>query len=67
MSLTYLPRQLPSPETHADGHVEAVRVLEALVALRHRDVDGDGQEDGHVHGDDRPGPGTDGGCYQTGR
>lgn len=62
MSLTYLPRQLPSPETHADDHVEAVRVLEALVALRHRDVDGGGQEDGHVHGDDRPGPGTDGGC-----
>lgn len=59
--LTYLPRQLPSPETHADSHIEAVNVLEALVALRHRDIDGDGQVDGRVHRDDRPGPGTDGG------
>lgn len=58
--LTYLPRQLPAPETHADGHVEAVHVGEALVAPRHRDVDGGGQEDGHVHRDNRSGPGTDG-------
>lgn len=59
--LTYQPRQLPAPETHADAHVEAVGVGEALVALRHCDVDGGGQEDGHVHRDDGPGPGTDGG------
>lgn len=59
--LTYQSRQLPAPETHADAHVEAVCVHEALVALRHCDVDGDGQEDGHVHRDDGPGPGRDGG------
>lgn len=28
------------------------------MALRHRDVDGDRQEDGDVHRDDRPGPTT---------
>lgn len=59
--LTYQSRQLPAPEAHADAHVEAVGVREALVALRHCDVDGDGQEDGHVHRDDGPGPGTGGG------
>lgn len=57
-ALTYLPGQLSSPETHADGDVEAVLVLVALVALRHRDVDGDGQEDGDIHRNDRPGPTT---------
>lgn len=56
--LTYLPRQLSSPETHADGDVEAVYILVALVALWHRDVDGDGQEDGDIHCNDRPGPTT---------
>lgn len=59
--LTYQSRQLPPPETHADADVEAVGVRGALVALRHRDVDGGGQEDGHVHRDDGPGPGAEGG------
>lgn len=57
--LTYQARQLPAPEAHADANVEAVGVGEALVALRHCDVDGGGQEDGHVHRDHGPGPGTD--------
>lgn len=56
MVLTYLSRQLSSPEAHADVDVEAVQVLVSLVALRHSDVDGDRQEDGDIHGDDRPGP-----------
>lgn len=34
-SLTYMPRQLSPLETHADGDVETVQVLVALVALRH--------------------------------
>ena len=55
---TYLSGQLSSPEAHADGGVEAVQVVVALVALRHRDVDGDGEEDGDVHCNDRPGPTT---------
>lgn len=59
--LTDQPRQLSAPETHADADVEAVGVRRALVALRHCDVDGDGQEDGHVHCDDGPSPGADGG------
>lgn len=58
--LTYQSRQLSAPEAHADAHVEAVGVGEALVALRHCDVDGGGQEDGHVHRDDGPGPGAEG-------
>lgn len=56
--LTYLPRELSSPETHADGDVEAVHVVETLVALRHSDVDGGWQEDGDVHCNDGPGPTT---------
>lgn len=56
--ITYLPRQLSSSETHADSDVEAVYILLALVALWHRDVDGDGQEDGDIHCNDRPGPVT---------
>lgn len=56
--LTYLSGQLSSAETHAGGDAEAVYVLGALVALRYRDVDGHGQEDGDVHRNDRPGPTT---------
>lgn len=67
--LTYLSRQLSTPEAHADCDVEAVLVLVALVALWHSDVDGDRQEDGDIHRNDRPGPKTisaDGGT-QCGR
>lgn len=59
--VTYLSGQLSSPKAHADGDVEAVEVLVvllALMALRRGDVDGDGQEDGDVHRNDRPGPTT---------
>lgn len=56
--LTYLTRQLFSPEMHADRDTEAVLVLVALMALRHRDVDGDRQIDGDIHRNDRSGPET---------
>lgn len=54
--LTYVPGQLPPSEAHADGDVEAVGVLGALVAVRCRDVDGRRQGNAHVHRDDRPRP-----------
>ena len=53
---TYLSRNLASTEPQAGGDVEAVEVLGALVALGHRDVDGHGQEDGHLDADHRAGP-----------
>ena len=56
MTLTDLARNLFAPEEEAGSDVEAVEVLRALVTRRHRDVDGHRQEDGHLHGDDGPGP-----------
>ncbi len=44
-----------SSKAHADCDVEAVEMLRALVTLRYCDVYRDGQRDGDVHRDHRPG------------
>ncbi len=53
--LTYVAGYMFSSKAHADGDVEAVEMLRALVTLRYRNVYWDGQKDGDVHRDHRPG------------
>lgn len=55
-----MSRYLFPVKAHADCDVKAVEILRAFVTLRYCDVDGDGQKDGHVHRDHRPGSVTEG-------
>ena len=47
---TYESWQLLAPEAQTHSGIEAVEVR-SLVALRDSDVDGSGEEDGHIHRD----------------
>lgn len=47
---------MPAAEAKAGGDIQAVHGLLSIATLGRRDVDGDGEEDGDVHRDDRSRP-----------
>lgn len=51
--LTYPSRHVFPAKAHADSDVKAVEVLWTFMTLRHGDVYGGRQKDGHVHCDYR--------------
>lgn len=55
--LTYFSRNTLATEAKACCDIEAVHRLQAIMALRSCDIDGHGQENRDIHGNDRPGSG----------
>lgn len=55
--LTYFSRNILATETKACCDIEAVHWLQTIMALRSCDIDRYRQENGDIHGNDRPGSG----------